>query len=148
MLGSHQRRAKRRPSGIARAMQYFCSEYKTESLLKIGLDSLLDIEKEWAPRLHALDPHKLMRSLENLSLLTHAQIVLHASMARKASSRFLGFHRMDYPQWDPPEWHKFITVRQVDGKVKVGELSVRYCGKLKENYEARNMDYQGVYERR
>lgn len=135
-------------AAIARTMQYYCSEYKTESLLKIGLDSLVHIEKEWVPKLQALDPHKLMRSLEDLSLLTHAQIVLHASMARKASSRFLGFHRIDYPQLDPPEWHKLITVRQADGKVKVGELSTRYCGKLKENYEAHNADYPGVYERK
>ena len=96
------------------------------------------------PTLYALDPHKLIRSLEDLSILTHAQIHLHASQARKASSRFLGFLRIDYPQLDPPEWHKLITVKQADGKVQVGELPLDYCGNLKENYEAHNGDYKGV----
>jgi succinate dehydrogenase/fumarate reductase flavoprotein subunit len=133
-------------AGIARVMQYYCSEYRTESLFKIALQSLREIEERWGPALHALDPHKLVRSLEDLSILTHAQIVLHASLARKASSRFLDFHRIDYPQMDPPEWHKFITVKQADGKVRVGELPLDYCGNLKENYEAHNKDYAGVYE--
>ena len=74
-------------AGISRNMQYFCSEYKTEKLLKMGLDALEDIEKNWVPQLYALDPHKLMRSLEDLSLLTFSQLILHASLARKASSR-------------------------------------------------------------
>jgi hypothetical protein len=50
-------------------MQYFCSEYKTEVLLKMGLDALEEIEEVFVPRVYALDPHKLMRSIEDLSLL-------------------------------------------------------------------------------
>jgi succinate dehydrogenase/fumarate reductase flavoprotein subunit len=135
-------------AGIARAMQYFCSEYKTESLFRIGLETLQELEEKWVPMLHALDPHKLVRSLEDLSLLTHARILLHASLARKASSQFLGFSRIDYPEMDPPEWRKFITVKQEDGKVQVGELPLDYWGNLKENYEAHNRDYSGVCEAR
>jgi len=133
-------------AGIARAMQYFCGEYRTEKLFQMGLESLQDIEESWVPRLYALDPHKLMRSLEDLSILTYAQIILHASLARKASSRFLDFHRIDYPEVDPPEWRKFITVKQENGKVKTGELPLGYWGNLVENYETRNRDYQGVYQ--
>jgi succinate dehydrogenase/fumarate reductase flavoprotein subunit len=132
-------------AGITRAMQYFCSEYKTESLFKIGLETLQEIEEKWAPTLHALDPHKLIRSLEDFSILTHAQIILHASLARRASSQFLDFRRIDYPQLDPPEWHKFITVKQAAGKVHVGELPLGYCGNLRKNYEAHNKDYTGMY---
>jgi succinate dehydrogenase/fumarate reductase flavoprotein subunit len=132
-------------AGIARAMQYFCSEYKTEPLFRMGLETLSRIEQKWMPTLYASDPHKLIRSLEDSSILTHAQIVLHASLARKASSRFLGFDRIDYPALDPPEWRKFITVKRVEGKVQVGELPLGYWGKLKENYEANNRDYAGVY---
>jgi succinate dehydrogenase/fumarate reductase flavoprotein subunit len=135
-------------AGIARTMQYFCSEYKTESLFRMGLDTLEEIEEKWAPTLYALDPHKLMRSLEDLSILTHAQIILHASLARKASSQFLDFHRIDYPQLDPPEFHKFITLKQADGRVVVGERPLGYWGNLKENYEAHNRDYPGVYRRK
>jgi succinate dehydrogenase/fumarate reductase flavoprotein subunit len=132
-------------AGISRNMQYFCSEYKTERLLKMGLDSLEDIEKNWVPQLYALDPHKLMRSLEDLSLLTFSQLILHASLARRASSRFLNFERIDYPQMDPPEWKKWITLKLEDNKVKVGELPQDYWGNLKENWEAHNKDYSGVY---
>ncbi len=133
-------------AGIARTMQYFCSEYKTESLLKMGLDSLREIEEKWAPTLFASDPHKLMRNLEDLSMLTHAQIIIHASLARRASSKFLDFNRIDFPQLDPPEWHKFITVKQENGEVKTGERPLDYCGNLKENYEAHNMDYIKEHE--
>ncbi len=132
-------------AGIARTMQYFCSEYKTERLLRIGLDTLQEIEEKWATLLYALDPHKLVRSLEDLSMLTHAQIILHASLARKASNQFLGFHRIDYPEPDPPEWRKFVTVKQADGKVLAGELPLGYWGSLKENYEAHNRDYAGAH---
>ncbi len=132
-------------AGIARVMQYFCSEYKTESLFKMGLQSLEQIEKEWLPRLYALDPHKLVRSLEDTSLLTYAQIIFQASLARQASSRFLDFQRIDFPSVDPPGWNKFITVKLENGKVITGERAFAYWGNLKENYESNNKDYQGVY---
>ena len=133
-------------AGIARSMQYFCSEFKTESLLKMGLDSLKEIEEVFVPRLYALDPHKLMRSIEDLSLLAHGQIVLNASLARKASSQALNFFRIDYPQVDPSEWKKFVTVKLENGKVKAGALSLDYWGDMKAGYEAHNKDYTGVYK--
>lgn len=133
-------------AGIARTMQYFCSEYKTESLFEMALDSLKDIEENWVPKLYALDPHKLLRSLEDLSILTYAQIILHASLARKASSRHLDFYRIDYPALDPPEWNKFINVRLENDKVKVSDAPLDYWGNLKENYEANNREYNGVYK--
>lgn len=132
-------------AGISRAMQWFCSEYKTERLLNMGLDALKEIEEVFVPRLYALDPHKLMRSLEDLNLLAHGQIILHASLARKASSQALNFFRIDYPQIDPPEWNRFQTVKLVNGKVVAGELPMRYYGNMKANYEAHNKDYTGVY---
>jgi succinate dehydrogenase/fumarate reductase flavoprotein subunit len=134
-------------AGIARALQYWCSEFKTELLLNIGLDALKDIQEVHVPRLYALDPHKLMRSIEDLSLLTHAQIVVNASLARKASSQVLRFFRIDYPQIDPPEWNKFVTVKLENNKVKAGALALNYYGNMKANYEAHNKDYTGVYKR-
>jgi succinate dehydrogenase/fumarate reductase flavoprotein subunit len=132
-------------AGIARTMQYFCSEYKTELLLNMGLDTLKEIEEVFVPRLYALDPHKLMRSMEDLSMLAHGQMVLHASLARKASSRLLNFFRIDYPEIDPPEWSKFLTIKLENGKVKSGELPLKYWGDMKANYEAHTKDYTGVY---
>jgi succinate dehydrogenase/fumarate reductase flavoprotein subunit len=132
-------------AGIARTMQYFCSEYKTELLLNMGLDTLKEIDEVFVPRLYALDPHKLMRSMEDLSMLAHGQMVLHASLARKASSRLLNFFRIDYPEVDPPEWSKFLTIKLENGRVKSGELPLKYWGDMKANYEAHNKDYTGVY---
>jgi succinate dehydrogenase/fumarate reductase flavoprotein subunit len=131
-------------AGIARVMQYFCSEFKTDSLLKMGLDSMNEIEEKYAPSLYTLDPHKLMRGLEDLNFITCAQIIFHASLARKASSQTLDFHRIDYPTLDPPEWNKFITVQLENNQIKAGSLPWRYYGNMKENYEAYNKDYKGV----
>jgi succinate dehydrogenase/fumarate reductase flavoprotein subunit len=133
-------------AAIARTMQYFCSEYKTERLLNMGLDALKEIEEVFVPKLYALDPHKLMRSIEDLSMLAHAQMVLHASLARKASSVALDFHRIDYPQVDPTEWNKYITIKLANDGVKAGELPINFWGDMKANYESHNRDYSGVYK--
>ena len=126
-------------------MQYFCSEFKTEHLLTMGLDALADIEENWVPKLYALDPHKLMRGLEDTSILTYGQMVLHGSLARKASSNYLNFHRIDYPAVDPPDWAKHVTVKQVAGKVVTGERPLDYYGDFVKEWEAHNPDYAGVY---
>jgi succinate dehydrogenase/fumarate reductase flavoprotein subunit len=132
-------------AGISRTMQYFCTEFKTEALLKMGWDSLNEIEEVHVPRLYALDPHKLMRSIEDLNLLTHGQIIINASLARRASSQALDFFRIDYPKVDPPEWKKFVTIKLENDKVKVGELPLHYWGDMKANYKSHNKDYSGVY---
>jgi succinate dehydrogenase/fumarate reductase flavoprotein subunit len=132
-------------AGVSRTMQFFCSEFKTEALLKMGLDSLHEIEENYVPRLCATDPHKLMCCLESLSTLECARIIIHASLSRKASSRFLDFSRIDYPQVDPPEWDKFLTIKMENGKVMTGERQHGYWGSMKENYEKNNKDYMGVY---
>jgi succinate dehydrogenase/fumarate reductase flavoprotein subunit len=133
-------------AGISKVMRYFCSEFKTDTILNIGLERLKDIEENWSSRLFALDPHKLMRSLEDLSMLTHARLIMESSLARKASSRHLDFHRIDYPEYDPPEWNKFITIKLENGEVVTGEKPFDYAGDLKKNYEAHNLDYTGVHE--
>lgn len=135
-------------AGVGRALQYFCSEFKTELLLNMGLDALKEVEQVHLPRLYALDPHKLMRSIEDTSLLTHGQIILHASLARKASSRVLNFFRIDYPEIDPPAWNKYVTVKLENNKVKAGERPLNYWGNMKANYEVHNKDYTGVYKRK
>jgi succinate dehydrogenase/fumarate reductase flavoprotein subunit len=89
-----------------------------------------------------------MRSIEDLSLLTHAQVILHASLARQASSRVLNFFRIDYPQIDPPEWNKFVTVKLENNQVKAGSLPIKHYGDMKANYEAHNKDYNGIFKRK
>jgi succinate dehydrogenase/fumarate reductase flavoprotein subunit len=133
-------------AGIARAMQYYCSEHKSETLFNIGLDTLNKIEKDSVPLLYATDPHKLMRVLEDSSLLTYAQLIFQASNARKAGAAALDFRREDYPVMDPPEWNKFITIKQENGKTVTGFLPMNYFGDMKQQYEAHNRDYSGVYK--
>jgi hypothetical protein len=47
-------------------------------------------------------------------------------LARKASSSDLEFNRLDYPEMDPPEWQKLVTLRLENGDVKVGEKPINY----------------------
>ncbi|MBN2038846.1 MAG: FAD-binding protein [Spirochaetes bacterium] len=133
-------------AGMARVMQYYASEFRTESLFKMGLRALEKLEKESVPQLYALDPHKLIRSLEDVSLLNYAKIIIQASLARKASSAPLHFFRIDYPDVDPPEWNKWLTIKQENGEVKINSLPATFWGNMKEQYEVNNKDYSGVYK--
>ena len=113
----------------------------------MGIGALERMEKEFAPQLYALDPHKLMRTLEDLTMLEHAKVILSASLARKASSMMLGFNRIDHPEMDPPEWNRMLTIKQENGKVVHGEVPHSFWGNQKEEYERYNPDYQGVYKK-
>jgi len=126
---------------IARIMQNYCGAIKSDELLKIGLKQLNQMEKNETPNLFAQNPHELIRSLEVLNILTNAKIIIYSCLARKSSSKQLHFTRSDYPEMDPLEWHKFITVKLENSQVKVGEKPIDYYGVLKENYEKYNKEY-------
>ena len=129
-------------AGIARIMQIYCGEYKSERMLKMGLWWLNSIREGEAARTYVRNPHELVRYLECLTRITFSEMIIHASLARKASSRSLGFKRVDYPSPDPPEWNKYVTLRLEDGIVKTGELPrdywllPPYAASYRENYEA------------
>ncbi len=57
----------------------------------------------------------------------------------------LQFQRIDYPDVDPPEWNKFLTIKLENDKVKIGELPPEFWGDMKQQYDAHNKDYEGVY---
>ena len=133
-------------AGIARVMQYYCSEYKTRNLLNMGLISLRKIENESVPELYALDPHKLMRSLEDLSMLTYAQVIIQAMQATLDKGVSLAMQGMGAPPADRGP-QNFLTIKQENGEVKTGELPQAFWGNMKEQYEAYNKDYTGVYKR-
>ena len=128
-------------AGICRIMQDYCGEYKGEETLKTGLSWLSSIRESEAARTNIRNPHELGRILDCLSRLTVGEMIMHACLARKASSEALGFNRIDYPEMDPPEWNKFITIRLENGEVKAGELPLNYwllppyAPTYKENYE-------------
>ena len=113
-------------AGLCRIMQDYCGEYKSEETLKMGLRWLDSIRESEAAKVCARNPHELARTLECLSRLTVGEMIMHASLARKASSSVLDFKRLDYPDMDPPEWEKFVTIRLENGEVKVGELPINY----------------------
>lgn len=121
--------------GIAQVMQNYCGDTKTEELMNIGLRSLREIKEAEAATLCARNPHELMRALEVLDILTCAEIILHSSLARKASSAWFGFERLDYPQRDPPEWLKWVTVRLENDRVQADGRPLDYYNPLRENYE-------------
>jgi succinate dehydrogenase/fumarate reductase flavoprotein subunit len=130
-------------AGLCRVMQNYCSEPKNEELLHLGKLWLKDIEKNVFPEVSAPNPHMLMRILESFNILYCDEPIIEACLARKASSKSLGFVRQDYPDVDPPEWHKFITVEQKDSQVRVGELPIGIGGPLNDNYEKHNSKYKG-----
>ena len=113
-------------AGLTRIMQDYCGEYRNEETLKMGLKWLNSIRESEASTAYARNPHELARTLECLTRLNVGEAIMHASLARKASSMPLDFKRLDYPEMDPPEWNKFVTIRLENGNVKVGELPLNY----------------------
>jgi len=116
-------------------MQTFCGDPKHERLLNMGLMMLDDLEDVVDSDIYARNPHELGRLLGVVDILTTAEMIIQSCLARKASSSYLHFNRIDYPEKDPSEWQKFITIRQEDGNVKVGDLPLGFWGDLRENYE-------------
>ena len=123
-------------AGACRIMQDYCGELKSEELLQIGLKWFDELEAGEAATAYARNPHELARLLEVFNIITNGRMILEACRARKASNPFLGFTRSDYPEIDPPEWSKWVTIRLNDGSVKAGELPLDYYGDLKTSYEA------------
>ena len=133
-------------NGLCRVMQYYAGEFRSEELLDLGLEELARIRQYALPRLYAVDPHKLMRSLEDLSMMDYAEIILRAMKERKLTSPALRIDRLDYPENDPAEENSYLTLRLEDGEVKFKRVPIRYWGNMKEQYEAHNPDYTGVYK--
>jgi succinate dehydrogenase/fumarate reductase flavoprotein subunit len=139
-------------AGICRVMQNYCGEPKNEELLKIGLMALGEIqnEAEWQP--YAVHPHSLGRTIDVLDILTNSEMIIHACLARKASSAYLGFKRTDYPNMDPPQWHKWLTIRQEGGRVKTRLLPIDFwlqppfAPTYRENYESHGATRKRIYE--
>jgi succinate dehydrogenase/fumarate reductase flavoprotein subunit len=113
-------------AGLCRIMQDYCGEYKSEKVLRRGLDWFASIKESEAANVYARNPHELVRSLECLTHITMGEAIIHACLARKSSSRILSFKRLDYPEVDPEEWNKFVTIRLEDDGVKVGEKPLGY----------------------
>jgi len=125
-------------AGIARVMQEYCGESKNEELLTLGLKWFDELKEAEAAQLCARNPHELMRAMETTSVLTCGEMIMHASIARRASNSWLNFVRLDFPEVDPPEWNKWITARLEDGTVRHDYLEMEYWGDFETNYERQN----------
>jgi succinate dehydrogenase/fumarate reductase flavoprotein subunit len=129
-------------AGMARCMQIYCGAVKSERMLNTGLWWLNSVGQSEAERTYVRNPHELERYLECLTRLTISEVIINASLARKASSEVLDFKRIDYPAVEPKEWKKYITLKQQDGRVVTGDLSLNYflsepyASTYKENYDA------------
>jgi hypothetical protein len=135
--------------GIARVMQNYCAELKNEELLHLGEIWLADIEQNELPRLAAANPHQLMRALDVIDILTCAQMIVYASQARQASSAVLSFNRIDYPQVDPPEWHKYVVIGQDRNRqVQVASRPIGFWGDFESNYRPRHRENMAVMKGR
>jgi hypothetical protein len=126
---------------ISSIMQHHCGAKKSVEMLAPGLAKLREMRRNEVLHLRPWNPHELTRTLEVLNILTNAELVIHACLARGASAKYLLFERSDHPDWDPPDWHKFVTVRLEKETVVEGDLPLDYYGSLNENYEANNGDY-------
>jgi succinate dehydrogenase/fumarate reductase flavoprotein subunit len=128
-------------AGMCKAMQIYCGAYKSERMLQTGLWWLDSVKQSEASNTYVRNPHELERYLECLTRLTMSEIIIHASLARKASSEILDFHRVDYPAVEPKEWKKLITVKFQDEKIVTGDLPLNYYltapygSSFKENYD-------------
>ena len=127
-------------AGVSRIMQDYCGRDKSAPVLEKGLEWLASIRESEAARAYARNPHELWRTLEVMVRMTVSEMIIHASLARKASSEDLDFWRTDYPVANSPEWKKFITTRLEGGVVRVGGLSLGfwleepYASSYEENY--------------
>lgn len=126
---------------ISKCMQNYCAAVKNEELLHEGLSLLESYKRDAVPQLSCANPHDLMRTHEVLDILEVSTLILNACLLRKSSSAPLCFERSDYPEMDPAEDKKFITIRQENGKIIRGEVQHRYFGDIEEEYIKRNGDY-------
>jgi succinate dehydrogenase/fumarate reductase flavoprotein subunit len=128
-------------AGLCRIMQDYCGEFKSEETLNMGLRWIRSIRESEAQSVFARNPHELCRALECETHMTIGEIVMQSSLARKASSVQLDFKRLDYPEVDPPEWNKIVTIRLDSGVIRTGELPLDYwlrspyATSCTENYE-------------
>ncbi|MCX7911513.1 MAG: FAD-dependent oxidoreductase [Dehalococcoidales bacterium] len=120
-------------AAIARIMRDYCGQYKSEATLKLGLRLLNELKTTELAHAHAANPHELGRLLECHSIITVGEMVMLASLEREASNSILDFHRLDYPEMDPPEWEKLIAIRLDDGRVRARYLPLDFH--LREPYE-------------
>jgi succinate dehydrogenase/fumarate reductase flavoprotein subunit len=127
-------------AAIGRIMRDYCGQYKNEQTLNLGLRLLNELRTTELASAYASNPHELGRLLECHAVITVGEMVMQASLLRRASNSILDFHRLDYLAADPPEWNKLLPMRQENDKVTSRELPLDfhlkapYASSCEENY--------------
>ena len=128
--------------GIGRVMQSYCGQRKSEGGLLEGLRILAEVRESEATSVSAGNPHELMRAVECLAMIDVGEAVMHASLKRQASSDYLCFQRIDYPDIDPPAWRNLRPIRLGPSGPVTRDLPFDYhllppfAPSLKANYSA------------
>jgi succinate dehydrogenase/fumarate reductase flavoprotein subunit len=122
-------------AAACRIMQNYCGELKNDELLDLALISIKELQQYDADRVSVDNPHKLMRTLEVYNILTCNEMIVHASMARKADAPQLGFKRLDHLTEDPSHWKKWIVLKNFDDRISSREMPLDFWKPLAENYE-------------
>ncbi len=122
-------------AAACRIMQNYCGEFKNDELLDLALISIKELQQYDSDRISVDNPHKLMRTLEVYNILTCNEMIVLASMARKADSPQLGFKRLDHMSEDPSHWKKWIVLKNLDDRISSREMPLDFWKPLAENYE-------------
>ena len=137
-------------AGLARIMQDYCGEVRNEETLQLGSKWINSIKESELSMAYARNPHELGRSIECMASVNLSEAIIHACLNRKASSPRLGMNRTDYPDVDPPEWNKYLTIKLEEGEIKAGEKPFKYwllqphSDEYEDNYQTHsNLDEQG-----
>jgi succinate dehydrogenase/fumarate reductase flavoprotein subunit len=123
-------------AGACKVMQDYCGEVKSERLLKLGLKWFGEIEAGEAATAVARNPHEMVRTREVFNIITNGRMIMEGCRARQAGNSALGFIRSDYPDINPPDWQKWVTIKLDQGRVQAGELPLDFHGDVERNYRA------------
>lgn len=109
---------------LQRLMSTYMGDIRSEQGLRIGIYRLEELVREW--KISTRNAHETMRALEIENLATIARACLTAALERRASSHYHLHFRVDYPRWNPPEWKKWILVRQGEDQINVEHRPIEY----------------------
>ncbi|MFC1917098.1 FAD-binding protein [Chloroflexota bacterium] len=91
---------------------------KSAASIGIAQESLEKVIAEDIPRIHAADPHELMKANEAGSMALTSKIHLAAALLRTESRNF--HYREDYPEQNDKDWLKWICARKESKEISFG----------------------------
>lgn len=124
------------PMELELCLRYICKRYvgmfKNEGRLREGKRRLGSLRRVFLSKLHAKNPHYLMRALECRNIMDLVGIHIDACLVRKGTRG--QFIRLDYPKKDPTRDNRITIQRLEKGKPileirKVPELKPEYARK-------------------